>query len=298
MEVSDPQRAIYKQQWRLSPDQEKGMREWLKVMVRAVLIGPGKSPHGAPTFRIKIPVGWRIVHDYRAMNERTIRQSTPVPRKDVILDKMSGAFCFDVLSGYYQIRMRLKDDGLFEYLAVSMGLSNAPATFNRIVQLIFEDLRERVSTYFDDVYVFTKEPDVETHLVAVRRAFERCREKKLHLKLSKSTLCSTEIPCLGDFVGRHGVRIDPDKVRVIRSWPRPRKSKELQSFLGTTVYVQRFCKDYSELSAPLFNMIKNKEKRPLVWSTVSMQAFEKLKEALSNTPVLALPDFSKPFFGP
>ncbi|OWZ06181.1 Retroelement [Phytophthora megakarya] len=200
--------------------------------------------------------------------------------------------------------MRLKDvpftafqtpDGLFEYLVVPMGLSNAPATFNRIVQSIFEDLREFMSTYFDDVYVFTKEPDVETHLAQVRRVFEQCREKKLYLKLSKSTLCSMEIPCLGDFVGRHGVRIDPDKVRVIRSWPRPRTSKELQSFLGTTVYVQRFCKDYSELSAPLFTMIKNKEKRPLVWSTVSMQAFEKLKEALSNTPVLALPDFSKPF---
>ncbi|POM78480.1 Retrovirus Polyprotein [Phytophthora palmivora] len=307
MEVIDPNRAIYTPQWRLSPERERGLREWTKVMLRAQLIRPSKSPHAAPTFCIKKPVGWRIVHDYRAMNARTIRQSTPMPRKDIILDRMSGAIwysCFDLLSGYYQIRMRLKDipftafqtpDGLFEYLAVPMGLSNAPATFNRIVQGIFEDMREFVATYFDDLYVFTKETTIETHLVAVRRVFERCRDKKLFLKLSKSTLCAEEIPCLGDLGGRQGV-LDPDKVRVIRNWPQPRTAKELQSFLGTTVYVQRFCKNYSEISAPLFNMIKQKEHRKLVWSTASTKAFEELKTALTETPVLALPDFNKAFY--
>lgn len=114
-----------------------------------------------------------MVHDYRAMNARTVRQSTPMPRKDAIFDRMSGAFwyrCFDLLSGYYQMRMRAKDipytafqtpDGLFEYIAVPMGLSNAPATFNRIVQRIFEDMRECVATYFDDIYVFTKSKDID-----------------------------------------------------------------------------------------------------------------------------------------
>ncbi|OWZ18556.1 polyprotein [Phytophthora megakarya] len=151
------------------------------------------------------------VNSAKAMNARAIRQSTPMPRKDTILDRMSGAIwysCFDLLSGYYQILMRLKDipftafqtpDGLFEFLAMPMGLINAPGTFNRIVQGIFEDMREFVAAYVDDLYRF----------------IERCREKKLFLKLSKSTLCADEIPFLGDFVGRQGVRIDPDELRVL-----------------------------------------------------------------------------------
>ncbi|KAF4036370.1 Reverse transcriptase (RNA-dependent DNA polymerase) [Phytophthora infestans] len=156
-----------------------------------------------------------------------------MPRKDAIFDRMDGSYwysCFDLLSGYYSIRMRAKDissafqapEELFEYITVPMGLSNAPATLNRIVQRIFEDLRDNVTTYFDDVYVFTNETDVKAHLPAVRCVFERCREKKLFLKVSKYTICAAEIPCLGDFAGRQGVCIVPDKVRVVREWPRPK----------------------------------------------------------------------------
>ncbi|OWZ08122.1 Retrovirus Polyprotein [Phytophthora megakarya] len=269
-------------------------------MLKAGLIRSSKSPHATPTFCIKKTVGWRIVHDYRAMNECTIRLSSPMPRKDSILDRMSGSFwvsCFDLLSGYYQLRMREKDilytafqtpDGLYEYVAIPIGLSNAPATFNRIVQNIFADRRESVATYFDDIYVFTKPKDVDSQLAAVRKVFERCRDKKLFLKLAKSTLCAPEIPCLGDFVGREGVRIDPDKVQ-------PRTLRDLQSFLGTTVYVQRFCRSYSEISAPLFELVKSRKKSALEWTEEHTKAFQTLKSALSTTPVLALPDFSKPF---
>lgn len=177
-----------------------------------------------------------------------------------------------------------------------MGLSNAPAIFKRIVQRIFDDLREVAATYFDDIYVFTKEKSVKSHLQAVRKVFERCREKKLFLKLAKSTICEPEIPCLGDFVGRNGVRIDPDKVRVIQEWPLPKTIKNLQSFLGTTVYVQRFCKSYSELSSPLFELVKTKGTKALHWSDDQILAFNQMKTALSETPVLALPNFTKPFY--
>ncbi|OWY91359.1 Retrotransposon Polyprotein, partial [Phytophthora megakarya] len=134
-------------------------------------------------------------------------------------------------------------DGLFEYLAVPIGFNNAPATLNRIVQAIFEDMRHFVATYSDDVFVF-----------------ERCKENLLYLKLAKSTLCSEGIPCLGDFVGRHGVRIGPNKVRVIRNWLQPQTAKELQSILGTT--------------------IKNKDKISLTWSPESCKAFEQLNKHL------------------
>ncbi|OWZ16606.1 LOW QUALITY PROTEIN: Retrovirus-related Pol Polyprotein from transposon 412 [Phytophthora megakarya] len=196
---------------------------------------------------------------------------------------MSGSIwysCFDLLSGYYQI---LKDvsitafqtpHGMFDYLAVPMGFSNAPATFNRSKQYL--KICVTSLQLIDDVYVFTKHADVESHLAAVRKVFELCK--------AKVVLETREVPIVlrRDFVGRNGVRIDPDKVSVIRNWLRPQTAKELQSFLCTTVYVQRFCKGYSELSAPLFNLIVPKDKRSLTWSPESCKTFEQLKEALTS----------------
>lgn len=306
MEIKPGTGAMHRPQWRQSPEQEETIREWVTTMLKAGLIRPSTSPHGAPTFCVKKPIGWRIVHDFRVVNEATIRQTCPMPRKDDIMDSMHGCSwfsCFDLTSGYYQIRMREKDipytafqtpDGLFEYLVVPMGLSNAPATFNRIIRQYFNDYREFCRTYFDDLYVFTQGNQLE-HLEALKKVFERCREKKLYLKLSKSTICQTEIPCLGDFIGVNGIRIDPDKVSVISQWPQPQTKSELQSFLGTTVYVQRFCENYAKLSAPLFSLLKTRT-RHLEWTSHTKQCFTDLKFALSNTPVLGIADFTQPFY--
>ncbi len=260
IEVQPGTGAMFRQQWRLSPEQAQTIKEWVKSMLDAGLIQPSISPHAAPIFFVKKPVGWRIVHDYRLLNSKTIRQSTPMPRKESVLDRMANSHWFstmDLLSGYYQVRVREKDipytafqtpEGLYEYLVLPMGLSNAPATFNRIGRRIFTDMEEIASTYFDDIYVYTKTDNLQEHLEALERVFKRLQEKKLYIKLSKSIFCAPEIPCLGDFVGRQGVRIDPEKVKIIRNWPRPQNKRQLQSFLGLTVYVHRFCQEYSEIS--------------------------------------------------
>lgn len=123
--------------------------------------------------------------------------------------------------------------------------------------------------------------------------FERCRKKKLYLKLSKSMICAQEIPCLGDFVGRDRVRIDPDKVRVVREWP----PKPFGTCSHSWNYRLRaeILPSLLEISAPLFEMVKRRTKKELEWTPDRVEAFEALKDALSKTPVLALPDFSKPF---
>ncbi|POM68641.1 LOW QUALITY PROTEIN: Hypothetical protein PHPALM_15179 [Phytophthora palmivora] len=108
----DTNEAIFRRQWRQSLAQEKVITDWAKEMLAAGLIRPSTSPHGAPTFCVKKPVGWRIVHDYRAPNSHTVRRTLPMPRKDKIVDKMQGSFwfsCMDLLSGYYQFRLRDTD---------------------------------------------------------------------------------------------------------------------------------------------------------------------------------------------
>ncbi|POM58000.1 LOW QUALITY PROTEIN: Reverse transcriptase [Phytophthora palmivora] len=252
------------------PSTRKVIRDSVEEMLAAGLIRPSTSPHGAPTFCVKKPVGWRIVHDYRALNMHTIRRTLPMSRKDKIIDKMQGAYwfsCMNVFSGYYQFRVRESDvpftalqapDGAYEYL-VLQWVSQPPPTFNAGVRRMLTDFSDICESYVDDIYVYTKSQSIEKHLEALDRVLTRLEEKHYFVKLSKCVFCVDAIPCLGDYVGRNGVCIDPAKVKILRDWPLPRTRNELQSFLGTAVYVRRFCNDFASDTAPLFDVQRKRK---------------------------------------
>ncbi|KAE8907766.1 hypothetical protein PF005_g16824 [Phytophthora fragariae] len=306
IDVKYPNIAMYRQQWKLSPEQKAEIDKWVRDTIAKGLIRPNISPHAAPTFCVRKPVGWRIVHDYRYLNSNTIRQSVPMTRKEDVFDSMAGAYylsCMDLMSAYYQVRMKMDHvkytafqapSGLYEYLVVLMGVSNAPATMDRLTSSLFKGL-PHTRSFYDDIYVFTKSKDINEHLRALRDVLEVLNKNKLYVKLSKCVFCAEEIPCLGDFIGRNGVRIDPDKVQTIRDWPVPRTQEQLHSFLGLTGYVQRFCEQYAELTAPLFTLLKKKNQRnsKITFNMVQLQNFKELKHRLSETPVLHLPDFTQ-----
>ncbi|POM64578.1 Hypothetical protein PHPALM_19875 [Phytophthora palmivora] len=175
IDVKDPNIAMYRKQWRLSPDQKAEINKWVREMIAKGLIQPNISPHAALTFCVRKPVGCGIVHDYRNLNSNTIRQCVPMTRKEDVFDSMAGAYyfsCMDLMSAYYQVGMK-------------MDHSN----------------------------------DINKHLRALHDVLEILKKNKLYVKLSKCVFCADEIPCLGDFIGRNGVRIDPDKVQTIRDWP-------------------------------------------------------------------------------
>jgi hypothetical protein len=295
-------------QFRLSPEQQTAVAAWAAEMSAAGLIRPSTSPYSSPIFCVKKPVGWRIVHDYRLLNGKTRIPQEPIPRKDDIIDSMQGGHwfsCMDLLSGYYQLMIREQDRhvtafstprGHFEYLVIAQGLAGAPATFNRFVQSVFKDFAEFCKAFFDDIYIFTKSLQVSEHLVALDKVLQRCESRGLSIKLSKCVFVQQEIPVLGDFVGRSGVRMDPDKVRVIVNWPIPKNKTELKSFLGTLQYCARFCKNYGDLVAPLHAATKGKKKRDRIeFTELQKECFESLKKAMSSAPLLALPNFAKPF---
>ncbi|KAG3153577.1 hypothetical protein PI126_g10003 [Phytophthora idaei] len=209
----------------------------------------------------------------------------------------------DRMSAYYQVRMREEDikftafqapNGLWEYLVLPMGVSNAPATMHRLTSKLFRGL-ENMKSFYDDIFIFTKSQNIEDHLKALRKTLDILRDNKLYVKLSKSVFCAEEIPCLGDFVGRNGVRMDPDKVQSIKDWPVPRTQEELHSFLGLTGYVQRFCPEYAALTAGLFALLKKKDKRnaKIRFNDEQLKNFKELKRRLCNPPVLHLPAFGQ-----
>ncbi|POM78771.1 RNA-directed DNA polymerase [Phytophthora palmivora] len=215
-------------------------------MAKSGMARESKSPHSTPTFCIRKPNGkWRLIHAYNKLNNATVPAQTPIPRKDVLLNNMSGCTLYsalDLVDGYYQILMRESDipltavstpsGMLWEWLVMPQGLSNAPATFNRLVTQLFRPLRTFAQTYFDDTFVHSRaegdQTTMEVHLKHLRRVIEVMRANKLYTSIDKCVFAAEKIDVLGGFVSRVGIRADPGKDKPIAAWPAPISQKDLR----------------------------------------------------------------------
>ncbi|KAF1314408.1 reverse transcriptase, partial [Globisporangium splendens] len=255
-------------QWPFPKEQVEAIDEFFAQRAKAGHVRESKSPHCSPTFCVKKATGgWRIVHAFNKLNDATIPAQTPVPRKDMIIDGMVGSTVFsaiDLKDGFYQIRMRGDDvpltavstpsGMLWEWLVMPQGLKNAPATFNRMVTNVLRPLRTFAPSYFDDIFVHSKttngKSDVDVHLDHLRQVFQVMRENKLYANLKKYMLFSPEIPVLGCFVGKSGVRVDPEKVKAIDDWPVPQNVKQLRQWLDGVRRVKRSLREAPVLALP------------------------------------------------
>ncbi|POM73971.1 LOW QUALITY PROTEIN: Putative retroelement, partial [Phytophthora palmivora] len=273
-------------------------RQWLYLASNAFFAekakSESKSPPSTPTFCVRKPNGkWRLVHAYNKLNNATVPAQTPIPRKDVLLNNMSGCTLYSALvlvDGYYQILMResgipltavsTPSGMLWEWLVMPQGLSNAHATFNRLVTQLFRPLRTFAQTYFDDIFVHSRaeggQTAMEVHLKHLRRVFEVMRANKLYANSDKV-----------------GVHADPGKVKAIAAWPTPRSQKDLRKWLGLANYLHKYSAGYAELARPLSDLLK--KDADWVWERQHQDAFDNIKTSLQHEPVLALTDENKSF---
>lgn len=299
-------------QWPLPRDQVKAIDDFFESRLKAGHVRESLSPHSSPTFCVKKATGgWRIVHAFNKLNAATVPAQTPIPRKDVILDSMQGSTIFsalDLRDGFYQVLVREEDipltavstpsGMLWEWLVMPQGLTNAPATFNRCVTHLLRSVRAFAPSYFDDVFVHSKASngltDVDQHRVHVRAVLELMRKHKLYANLKKCVFAAPEIPVLGCFVSKDGVRPDPEKIRVIREWPTPNNVKELRQFLGMATYLHKYSQGFAQRALPLTAMLR--KDATWEWTDEEQRAFDSIKRSLIEAPVLAIADQDKPFF--
>ncbi|KAG2797371.1 hypothetical protein PC110_g23453 [Phytophthora cactorum] len=189
----------------------------LREITTPHMVRESKSSHSTPTFCVRKPNGkWRLVHAYNKLNNATVSAQTPITLKDVLLNNMAGCKLYsalDLVDGHYQILMCESD------ISLTAGLSNAPATFNRLVMQLFRPLRAYTQTYFDDIFVHSRAGDgkttMEVHLGHLCRVLEVMRANKLYANIDKCVFASPEIKVLGCFVSNVGVRADPEKVKAV-----------------------------------------------------------------------------------
>ncbi|WVZ63858.1 hypothetical protein U9M48_013456 [Paspalum notatum var. saurae] len=288
----------------MAPNELKERKVQLQEQLDKWFIRPSSLPWGclAPFVEKKDPGGKRLCVDYQPLNEVTIKNKYPLPHIDILFDQLAGAKVFskiDLRSGYYQINIREKDIpktafstryGLYEYLVMSFGLTNAPAFFMYIMNSVFmNELDKFVVVFIDDILIYSKnEKEHEEHLQIV---LNRLREHKLYAKFSKCAFWLKEVT----FYRRRGVAVDPTKVEVVLNWKQPETVTEIQSFLSLAGYYHRFIKDFSKTAKPMTSLTKKNAK--YLWSPKCEEAFQTLKKLLTYAPapVLAQPDVTKPF---
>jgi hypothetical protein len=242
--------------------------------------------------------------DYRPLNAVTIKNKYPLPHIDILFDQLTGTQVFSKIvlrSGYHQIKIHDEDIpktafstryGLYEYLVMSFGLTNAPAHFIYLMNSVFmPELDKIIVVFIDNTLVYSK--STEDHEEHLRVMLQRLPDHQLYAKFTKCEFWINEVSFLGHVISSEGIAMDPSKVRDVLDWEPPKSVHQVRSFLGLAGYYRRFIPNFSKVSKPITELLKKGTK--YVWSKKCDEAFQTLKKLLTTSPVLAQPDIAKPF---
>lgn len=309
--VGPPIRQRY---YPLSPVKLKILNEEIDKMIESGVIRPSRSPWASPVVMVTKKDGSvRFCVDSRKLNSVTIRDSYPLPRIQDILDNLRGAryiTSLDFRSAFWQIPLADREScektafivpqrGLFEFVRMPFGLTNAASEMQRLTDIIVnyeftKDTDNCVFGYVDDLILVSR--TFEGHLQLLKKVKDRLKEAGLSVNLKKCEFCKAELKYLGYILNENGLKTDPAKLDSIQHFPIPTTAKALRGFIGLCSYYRRFVDNFSSIIAPLTVLLgKKKGRDPIDWDEDANNAFLKLKDALINTPVMACPDFTKPF---
>ncbi|KAK1421015.1 hypothetical protein QVD17_23053 [Tagetes erecta] len=293
-------KPIAKAPYRLAPTEMQELMTQLQDLLDKGFIRPSISPWGAPVLFVKKKDGsMRMCIDYRELNKVTIKNKYPLPRIDDLFDQLQGASWFskiDLRSGYHQLKIRDEDIpktafrtryGHYEFLVMSFGLTNAPAAFMDLMNRVCRPMLDRsVIVFIDDILIYSRSE--AEHAIHLREVLETLRREKLYAKFSKCAFWLREVQFLGHVINANGILVDPSKIEAVMKWNPPMTPTEVRSFLGLAGYYRRFIQDFSKIASPLTKLTRKDIK--FVWNKEQEQAFQTLKEKLTQAPVLSLLD--------
>ena len=254
--------------YRYPHSQKEEIEKLVENILREGIIQHSSNPFSSPIILVKKKDGsWRVCTDYRALNAITIKDSFPIPTVDELIDELYGACYFsklDLRFGYHQILLNPEDrhkiafrthQDLYEWLVMPFGLSNAPATFQSLMNQIFNGmLRKFVLVFFDNIQVYSI--NWKDHLQHIEMVLNILKNNQLFAKISKCTFGVQQINYLGHTLSGDGVTMEVEKLEVVENWAKPSNLKQLRGFLGLTGYYRHFVKGYANIAAPLTDLLK------------------------------------------
>ena len=261
---------ISRRPYRMAPRELAEMKKQLEELMDKGFIRPSSSPWGCPAIFVKKKDGtlWMCV-DYRPLNAVTVKNKYPLPRIDTLFDQLAGAMVFskiDLRSGYHQIKIRPQDIprtafstryGLYEYLVMSFGLTNAPAFFMYLMNSVFmPELDKFVVVFIDDILIYSKND--EEHARHLRIILARLREHQLYAKFSKCEFWLDRVQFLGHVLTPEGISVDPSKVQDVLDWKSPKSVHQIHQFLGLAGYYRRFIPDFSKIAQPMTKLLQKR----------------------------------------
>jgi hypothetical protein len=290
---------------RLSYWEEAEVNKQINVLVELGKMRPSNSAYACRvTLPIKRDGSRRFCGDYRPLNLQTRRDAFPMPLVEDVISQLGRAAWFsalDLQSGFWQIKMAPKymsktalitKSGLYEWNVMPFGLKNATSTFTRTMAEIFKDLGDSfLKVFVDDLNIHSV--DWNDHLQHLGTVLSRLREVNLKLNPSKCCFVAGSIVFLGHVVSKEGTQPDPNKVGAVRKFPVPTSVTNVRSFLGLTGYYRKYIRGYSRIAGPLFELTKGDT--VFAWDREHQSAFDELKTALVQAPVLVRPNFREPF---
>ncbi|GKD30408.1 putative nucleotidyltransferase, ribonuclease H, partial [Tanacetum coccineum] len=297
-----PNRPLY----RMSPGEHEKLRRQVEELVSKGYVCESMSPCVVPApMTLKKDGSWVLCVDSRGINKINVEvQVSSLALDDILKTTISGCYYLyeklDLKSGYYQIRLRPGDEwktafktreGLFEWLVMPFGLSNAPSTFMRVMnQLLRPFIRKFMVVYFDDILIYSA--SFSEHVTHVRQVLTLLRKDSFYAATKKCVFMTPKVLFLGYVVSGEGIQVDESKVAAVQEWPTPTTITEVQSFHGLASFYRWFISNFSSIMAHLTDCMKGKS---FVWTKEAESAFQVVKEKLTTAPILVLPDFSKVF---
>src|SRR6266481_430695 len=305
IELVDGKQAPFGPIYSLSQHELGVLHEYLDKMIAQGKIKPSKSPAGAPILFVPKPNGkLRLCVDYRGLNNVTVKNRYAPPLMNELRDRVAGAKVFtklDLRDGYYLVRIKQGDEwktafrtryGHFEYTVMPFGLSNAPATFQAMMNEVLKEFFDQgVVVYIDDVLIYTK--TLEEHQALMTKVLKKLEEYGLAIAPHKSIFHAQKVEFLGYILTPEGISMSPEKVKDVLAWVLPKCVKDVQIFMGFANFYRRFILNFSGVCKPITDTLKLKG-RNFAWGSPQEKAFIDLKQAFTSGHILKHFDPSQP----
>ena len=287
---------------RFAPPMQKEINRELDKLLKQGIIEPSMSPWASPLVPVRKKNGkLRICVDFRAVNGVTKKDSFPLPCIADAVNHFRGSCFFsslDLLAGYHQIPLSTASkeitafstgEELYQYTRLPFGLTNAPAAFSRLINIVMAGFSlDKAQTYLDDILIAGY--DFEDHLRNLQDVFVRLSKHGLKLNANKCELFKQKVNYLGHEITKEGIRPLADNIQAIVEFPIPRTVKQVRRFNGMVNFYRKFLQNAVINLKPLYVATTGKN---LAWTKECARAFQWAKEALIAAPILAYPMFEE-----